>query len=169
MNQEISQQIYNGPKITAEAAASLYDSSIRSGVEVLDIGAGTGQVAEQVIHLQSIKLQKPHKWCNITVLASYEVDHGFEHRSGQNKDYEIGIRCFSAEEKEKILGIRITYSSLAKYLRAYCCFSIIKIQLIVLVSYKVDIIIISSNVTCSRHGIAKTSSFDVKQQPPTQY
>jgi ubiquinone/menaquinone biosynthesis C-methylase UbiE len=30
----------------AEATASVYDSSIRPGVKVLDIGAGTGQVAE---------------------------------------------------------------------------------------------------------------------------
>ena len=41
--------MYNGPKITAEAAASLCDSSIRSSVEILDIGAGTGHVAEQLL------------------------------------------------------------------------------------------------------------------------
>ena len=58
MNQELSQEMYNGPKITAEAAASLCDSSIRSSVEILDIGAGTGHVAEQVIHLQSFNYRK---------------------------------------------------------------------------------------------------------------
>jgi hypothetical protein len=32
----------------------------------------------------------------ISVLASSAVDHGFEPRSGQTKDYEFGICCFSA-------------------------------------------------------------------------
>ena len=32
-----------------------------------------------------------------SVLASSVVDCGFEHRSGQTKDYEIGICCFSAK------------------------------------------------------------------------
>ena len=32
----------------------------------------------------------------ISVLASSVVDRGFEHRSDQTKDYEIGICCFSA-------------------------------------------------------------------------
>ena len=33
----------------------------------------------------------------VNVLASSAVDCGFEPRSGQTKDYEIGICCFSAE------------------------------------------------------------------------
>ena len=33
----------------------------------------------------------------VSVLASCEVDRGFESRSGQTKDYEIGICCFSAK------------------------------------------------------------------------
>jgi hypothetical protein len=32
----------------------------------------------------------------ISVLASSEVDRGFELRSGQTKDYKIGFCCFSA-------------------------------------------------------------------------
>ena len=32
-----------------------------------------------------------------SVLASSVVDRGFEPRSGQIKDYEIGICCFSAK------------------------------------------------------------------------
>ena len=32
-----------------------------------------------------------------SVLASSAVDRGFEHRSGQIKDYKIGICCFSAK------------------------------------------------------------------------
>ncbi len=33
----------------------------------------------------------------ISVLTSSAVDRGFEPRSGQAKDYEIGIYCFSAK------------------------------------------------------------------------
>jgi hypothetical protein len=33
----------------------------------------------------------------VSVLASSSVDRGFELRSGQTKDYEIGICCFSAQ------------------------------------------------------------------------
>ena len=32
-----------------------------------------------------------------SVLASSAVDRGFEIRSGQTKDYKIGICCFSAK------------------------------------------------------------------------
>ena len=33
----------------------------------------------------------------VSVLASGAVDRGFEPRSGQSKDYKIGIGCFSAK------------------------------------------------------------------------
>ena len=33
----------------------------------------------------------------VSVLASTAIDHGFEPRSGQTKDFEIGICCFSAK------------------------------------------------------------------------
>ena len=33
----------------------------------------------------------------VIVLASSVVDHGFEPRSGQTKDYKIGICCFSTK------------------------------------------------------------------------
>jgi hypothetical protein len=33
----------------------------------------------------------------VSVLASSVVDRGFEPRSGQTKEYEIGICCFSAK------------------------------------------------------------------------
>ena len=33
----------------------------------------------------------------VCVLASSAVDRGFEPRSGQTKDYKIGICCFSAK------------------------------------------------------------------------
>jgi len=53
----------------------------------------------------------------VSVLASNAVHHGFELRSGQTKNYKIGVCCFAA--------------------------STIKIQLSVLVLYKADIIILS--------------------------
>ena len=34
----------------------------------------------------------------VSVLASNAVDRGFESRSGQTKDYKIGICCFSAKQ-----------------------------------------------------------------------
>jgi hypothetical protein len=33
----------------------------------------------------------------VSVLASSAVDHGFEPRLGQTKDYKIGIGCFPAK------------------------------------------------------------------------
>ena len=36
----------------------------------------------------------------ISVLTSSAVDHGFERRSGQTKDYEICICCFSAKHHD---------------------------------------------------------------------
>jgi hypothetical protein len=33
----------------------------------------------------------------VSILASSAVDRGFEPRSGQTKDYKIGICCFSAK------------------------------------------------------------------------
>jgi hypothetical protein len=35
----------------------------------------------------------------VHVLASSVVDRGLEPRSGQTKDYEIGISCFSAKHE----------------------------------------------------------------------
>jgi hypothetical protein len=36
----------------------------------------------------------------VSMLASSAVDRGFERRSGQTKDYEIGICCFSTKQAE---------------------------------------------------------------------
>ena len=53
-----------------------------------------------------ISLSWMHKFLNqinridgvmVSVLASSAVDRGFEPRSGQTKDYESGICCFSAK------------------------------------------------------------------------
>ena len=35
----------------------------------------------------------------VSVLVSSVVDRGFEPRSGQTKDYEIGMWCFSAKSQ----------------------------------------------------------------------
>jgi hypothetical protein len=50
----------------------------------------------------------------VSMLASTTVDRGFEPRSGQTKDYKIGICCFSAKyaalgerAKTGLLWIRI--------------------------------------------------------------
>ena len=34
----------------------------------------------------------------VSVLASSAIDRGFDPRSGQTKDYKIGICCFSAKQ-----------------------------------------------------------------------
>jgi hypothetical protein len=36
----------------------------------------------------------------VRMLTSSVVDHGFKPRSGQTKDYEMGICCFSARHEE---------------------------------------------------------------------
>ena len=54
---------------------------------------------------------------SVNMLASSEVDRGFEPRSGQIKDYEIGICCFSAknaalrrESKDRSVRTRVNVS-----------------------------------------------------------
>jgi hypothetical protein len=67
----------------------------------------------------------------VSVLASSEVDRGFELRSGQTKKYKIGICCFSAKHaavRRKIkdcgwFGIRIMFPSGATCQPSGCCFS----------------------------------------------
>jgi hypothetical protein len=94
----------------------------------------------------------------VSVLTSSTVDCGYEPRSSQTKDYEIGICCFSARhaalgEKAKTgwLGIRIMCQSGATCLPTDCCFS----ELALKIYYRADIIIISLNVTCSLHDMAE--------------
>jgi hypothetical protein len=68
----------------------------------------------------------------ISILPLNAVDNGFESRSGQTKDYEIGICCFSAKHtasrsktraKTGWLGIGIMCQSWPTCLSADCCFS----------------------------------------------
>jgi hypothetical protein len=64
----------------------------------------------------------------VSVLASSAIDHGFESRSGQTKDYEIGISPLSTQQQGERantgwLGIRIMCPSGVTCLPADCCFS----------------------------------------------
>jgi hypothetical protein len=64
----------------------------------------------------------------VSVLASSVVDHGVDPRSGQTKDYKIGICCFSTmhtalRRKTGWLGISIMCPSGVACLSAYSCFS----------------------------------------------
>ena len=67
----------------------------------------------------------------VSMLASSAVDRGFEPRSGQAKDYKIGICCFSAKHAALIgeraktgwLGIGVICPSEATCLLADCCFN----------------------------------------------
>ena len=78
----------------------------------------------------------------VNVLVLSVVECGVEPRSGQTKDNEIGISCFSAKHaalrrksKDWLVGIRIMGQSMATCLSADCCFSelALKVQLSVLV------------------------------------
>ena len=65
-----------------------------------------------------------------SVLASNAVDREFEPQSGQTKDDEIGICCFSVKQetlrrktKDWLVRIRIMCPSGTTRLPADCCFS----------------------------------------------
>ena len=51
----------------------------------------------------------------VGVLASSVVDRGFEPRSGQTKDYKIGICCFSAKHAATCLSADCSFSELSLY------------------------------------------------------
>jgi hypothetical protein len=66
----------------------------------------------------------------VSVLASNVVDHGFEPRLGQTKNYKIGICCFSGKHaalrrksKDWLARIRIMCPNGVTFLPADCCFS----------------------------------------------
>jgi ubiquinone/menaquinone biosynthesis C-methylase UbiE len=46
--QDLCPVYYKGPEIIAKAAASLYNEDHRENINILDVAAGTGFVAEQV-------------------------------------------------------------------------------------------------------------------------
>jgi len=66
----------------------------------------------------------------LSVLASSVVDRGFEPRSGQTKDYEICIYCFSAthavlrrKSKDWLVRNQENVSEWSGMSTALCCFS----------------------------------------------
>ena len=102
----------------------------------------------------------------VSVLASSVVDRGFEPLVGQTKDYKIGICCFSTKHaalrrksKDWLARNQDNVSEWGDISIRGLLFrwvNTIKIQLLVLVQYKADFIIISFKIkTCSRHDIAE--------------
>ena len=79
----------------------------------------------------------------VSVLASSAVDRGFEHRSGQTKDYKISICSFSAKHaalrrKSKDWLVRkqdnlSEWGNMSIRGRLFQCASTLKVQLSVLV------------------------------------
>jgi hypothetical protein len=66
----------------------------------------------------------------VSVLVSSAVDRGFEPRSGQTKDYKIGICCLSAKHaalrsksKDWLAQNQDNVSAWATCLSADCCLS----------------------------------------------
>jgi hypothetical protein len=62
----------------------------------------------------------------VSVLAWSVVDHGFEPRLGQTKDYYIGIRCFFAKHaalRRKSKDWLAQNQKNSTCLSADCCFS----------------------------------------------
>ena len=86
-----------------------------------------------------------------SVLTSSVVDHGIEPYSGQTKDYNIGICCFSAkhaalrrQNKDWLAwnqAIVSEWGDMSIRRRLFQWASTIKIQLSLLVLYKTDLII----------------------------
>jgi hypothetical protein len=113
-----------------------------------------------------------------SVLTLSEVDRGFDFRSGQTKDFEIGMCCFSAKHivwrrKSKDWFARNQYNvSVCGYMSthelSFQWASTIKIQLSMLVYYKEDLIITSLkiNLVSPRYSW-KNCWIGVKQQSLT--
>ena len=83
----------------------------------------------------------------VSLLSLSAVDRVFEPRSGQTKDYKIGICCFSAKNaairrKANIIGA-ICLSADYSFSKLALC----KIQISVLVLYEADLIINSLNIS----------------------
>jgi hypothetical protein len=66
----------------------------------------------------------------VDVLTSSVVDHGFESRSSQTKDYEIGICCFSAKHaalgrKSRLIGSESGYVQVGRHVYPWTVVSVI--------------------------------------------
>jgi hypothetical protein len=71
-----------------------------------------------------------HQGVMVSVLTSSAVDHEYEPRSGQTKDYKIGICCFYVKHaalrrksNDWLAGNQNNVSEWDTYLFADCCFS----------------------------------------------
>jgi hypothetical protein len=89
----------------------------------------------------------------VSMLASREVDRGFEPRSGKTKDYKIGIYCFSTvlrRKNEDWLALNqgnvSEWGEMSIRELLFQWASTIKMQLSILVLYKADLIIISLKI-----------------------
>ena len=104
-----------------------------------------------------------HDFVMVSVLGSSVVDHGFEPWSCQTRGYNIDV-CFSStsysvETKKSKRLLALNWDNVSAWRGMSTCVllfqwaSAIKIQLSEFVWYKVDIIIISLNVTGSHHDL----------------
>ena len=59
----------------------------------------------------------------VSVLALSVVDRGFDHQSGQTKDYKIGICCFSAKHAALRRKSKDWLVRNQDNMSADCCFS----------------------------------------------
>ena len=92
----------------------------------------------------------------VSMLASSAVDRGFKPRSGQTKDYKIGICCFSGKHavlrrksKEWLAWYQDNVSEwgdISIHGQLFQWTSTIKMQLSVLVLYKADLTIIAMTI-----------------------
>ena len=94
----------------------------------------------------------------VSMLVSSAVNRGFKSWSGQTKDYKIGICFFSTKQaaikrksKDRLARNRdnvFVWGDISIHRLLFQCASTIKIQLIVLVWYKADLIITISLKNC---------------------
>jgi hypothetical protein len=92
----------------------------------------------------------------VSVLVSNAVDHGFEPRGSQTKDYRIGICCFSPKHAALRRNNKDWWARNQDNVREWWDMSIrgllfkwastIKIKLSMLVKYNADLIIISLKI-----------------------
>jgi hypothetical protein len=95
----------------------------------------------------------------VSVFSSSVIGSGFEPKSGQAKDYRIGICCFSAKHATLRKKIKdwlawnqdnvSEWGDMSIYRLLFQWASNIKIQLTLLVYYKADLIIISLKIDIS--------------------
>jgi len=90
------------------------------------------------------------------MLASSAVDHGLELLLGQSKDYKIGLCCICAMHATLRRKSNDWFPRDQDNVFEWSNMSTRGLLFKWASRYKADIIITSSNVTCSRHDIAET-------------